>query len=39
MRNILTHNYFEIDVDIVWTVIDQELPALKRHVALILDSL
>lgn len=39
MRNILTHNYFEIDVDIVWIVIDQELPALKRNIALILGSL
>ena len=39
MRNVLTHNYFEVDVDIVWTVIDQELPALKRSIVLILDSL
>jgi uncharacterized protein with HEPN domain len=39
MRNVLAHNYFEVDVDIVWTVIDQELPALKRKITLILDSL
>ena len=29
MRNILTHNYFEIDLDIVWVVVEQELPTLK----------
>jgi uncharacterized protein with HEPN domain len=30
MRNILTHNYFEIDLDIVWAVVEQELPGLKQ---------
>ncbi|MBE9156908.1 DUF86 domain-containing protein [Nodosilinea sp. LEGE 06152] len=39
MRNILAHNYFEVDVDIVWTVIDQELPALKQNITSILNSL
>ncbi|WOD38190.1 DUF86 domain-containing protein [Nodosilinea sp. E11] len=39
MRNVLAHNYFEVDVDIVWTVIDQELPALKQNIASILASL
>lgn len=29
MRNILTHNYFEIDFDIVWVVVEQELTPLK----------
>ena len=39
MRNILTHNYFEIDLDIVWVVIEQELPSLKRDVKVVLRSL
>lgn len=39
MRNILTHNYFEIDLDIVWAVVEQELPSLKQSVASILRSL
>lgn len=39
MRNILTHNYFEIDLDIVWVVVEQELPNLKQHVESILRSL
>jgi uncharacterized protein with HEPN domain len=39
MRNILTHNYFEIDFDIVWAVVEQEIPNLKRDVKAILQSL
>lgn len=39
MRNILTHNYFEVDLDIVWVVVEQELPSLKQNVEAILRSL
>lgn len=39
MRNVLTHNYFEIDFDIVWIVVEQELPALKQDIARIVQSL
>jgi uncharacterized protein with HEPN domain len=39
MRNILAHNYFEVDLDIVWLVVAQELPNLKQHIAAILRSL
>jgi uncharacterized protein with HEPN domain len=39
MRNILTHNYFEIDLDIVWLAVEQELPSLKQAIAAILQSL
>jgi uncharacterized protein with HEPN domain len=39
MRNILTHNYFEIDFDIVWIVVEQELPSLKQSIEAILRSL
>jgi uncharacterized protein with HEPN domain len=39
MRNILTHNYFEIDLDIVWAVVEQELPNLKQSFEEILRSL
>lgn len=38
MRNILTHNYFEIDLDIVWAVIDQELSDLKQKIEIIVRS-
>lgn len=32
MRNILAHNYFEIDLEIVWAVVEQDLPALKPKI-------
>ncbi len=32
MRNILVHDYFGIDLDIVWSVIEFELPDLKDHI-------
>jgi len=30
MRNILVHNYFGIDFDIVWGVVEDGLPRLKK---------
>ncbi|MBI4786363.1 MAG: DUF86 domain-containing protein [Chloroflexi bacterium] len=36
MRNILVHNYFGIDSDIVWAVVIDDLPKLKRQVRAIL---
>ncbi len=32
MRNILTHIYFNIDLDAVWDVVEQDLPTLKASV-------
>lgn len=32
MRNILVHNYFEIDLPIVWNAVERELPELKRQI-------
>ncbi|MDX2229826.1 MAG: DUF86 domain-containing protein [Leptolyngbyaceae cyanobacterium bins.349] len=39
MRNILTHNYFEIDLDIVWAVVAQDLPLLKPILQAMMQSL
>lgn len=33
MRNILVHNYFAIDRDLVWAVIENDLPNLKSEIA------
>lgn len=30
MRNILVHDYFDIDQDIVWSVVEDNLPTLRR---------
>ncbi len=32
MRNILAHRYFGIDVDIVWSAVERDLPRLKGDV-------
>ncbi len=32
MRNILVHGYFDIDTDIVWDTIQQDIPALKSAI-------
>lgn len=37
MRNILVHNYFNIDAAIVWAVIENDLPILKQQVTELLD--
>lgn len=39
MRNILVHQYFGIDLEIVWGVIENRLPTLKQAIAAILAAL
>jgi len=36
LRNIVIHDYAKIDVDIIWSVISTELPALISFIELIL---
>jgi len=36
MRNILVHDYFGIDLDIVWAAIERNLPALKSQIEVLL---
>lgn len=36
MRNILVHDYFAIDKDVVWAVVEHDLPDLKRKIAAML---
>lgn len=36
MRHVLVHGYFEIDLDIVWAVIEKDLPPLKTEIEAIL---
>ncbi len=37
MRNILVHRYFGIDLDIVWSVVEYDLPDMKCRVEAILE--
>lgn len=39
MRDILIHEYFEVDLGLTWQVIKKELPPIKKHLAEILESL
>jgi len=39
MRNILVHNYFGIDLDVVWAVVERDLPRLKPQITTILRDL
>ena len=36
MRNILVHNYFGVDTEIVWSVVEKDIPELKEHIEQIL---
>lgn len=35
-RNILVHEYFRVDIDIVWLIVEHELPKLKSDIERIL---
>lgn len=39
MRNILVHQYFEVDLAIIWQVVEHDLPSLKSQIVSILDDL
>jgi uncharacterized protein with HEPN domain len=36
MRNILVHDYFGIDVDVVWSTVETDIPNLKKRTSEIL---
>ncbi len=36
MRDRLTHDYFGVDLGLVWTTVEQELPRLKAAVETLL---
>jgi uncharacterized protein with HEPN domain len=31
MRNMLTHGYFAMDLDVIWRVIEQDIPDLRNN--------
>jgi uncharacterized protein with HEPN domain len=35
-RNILVHEYFRVDVDIVWSVVERELIEVKEKIEILL---
>ena len=36
MRNFLVHEYFEIDMEVVWNTIENDIPKLKAEISKIL---
>ncbi len=39
MRHILVHNYFGIDKDVVWDVVEHDLPQIKQEIKILLEKL
>jgi len=39
MRNVLVHEYFDIDLDIVWQVVSTDIPKLKQALEALLNEL
>jgi uncharacterized protein with HEPN domain len=39
MRNILVHDYFHIDTEIVWQVVERDLPDLKHLLQSLIDEI
>lgn len=39
MRDILIHEYFDVDLDLTWSVVKRELPSIKENLLTILNSL
>lgn len=38
-RNILVHNYLGVDLELIWTIIERDMPALKKAIGEMLDNL
>jgi uncharacterized protein with HEPN domain len=38
-RNLLVHEYFRVDLKIIWKIVEQELPTLKTQINLLLQAL
>jgi uncharacterized protein with HEPN domain len=36
MRNILVHDYFRIDINAVWSVVENDLPRLEQYIETLL---
>jgi uncharacterized protein with HEPN domain len=37
LRDVLIHDYFGVDLDTVWLVVENRLPVLSQHVLLLLE--
>jgi len=37
LRNLLIHEYFGVDIDLVWQIIETDLPKLKSNILLVIE--
>ena len=37
-RNVLIHDYFEVDIEAVWDTIEKNIPILKKHIQQVYES-
>ena len=35
LRDVLVHNYFGVDLEIIWGILERDLPSLKEQLAAI----
>ena len=36
MRNRIVHDYFEVDLEVVWQTVQKDLPALRKQIEALL---
>ncbi len=39
MRNLLIHEYFGVDLRLVWRVVGKDLPPFKKHIETLLQAI
>ena len=39
LRDVLIHAYFDVDIDLTWEIVKDELPDLKKKIKIILDDI
>lgn len=37
MRDVLIHGYFGVDIDLVWKIVNKDIPTLKKQIAKLLE--
>lgn len=37
MRDVLIHEYFGVDIDLVWKIVNKDIPQLKKQIAELLE--
>lgn len=39
MRHILVHHYFDIDLAVLWGIVEKDIPKLKKEIEILLTKL